>query len=287
MGEVFRAHDPQLDREVALKILRREPDDTASAALLREARVAASLDHPHVVAVFEVGEAPGAEPDGGMAYMTMELVDGRSLKTFVGDPDRSVASLVGWLVEIAQALGFAHRRGLVHGDVKPSNVMVRDDGHTKLLDFGIARRVARRDPEAVTRTDTRTASSSAASAVPENAGTPAYMAPEQLLGQPIDGRTDQFAWGVMAYELLCGARPWLSEREPVQLAAEILSRMPPPPAEVSARVPDAVSRVVMRALAKSPEARFATMDDLVADLVMPAPSPAIIGRPAEREGGVE
>jgi eukaryotic-like serine/threonine-protein kinase len=148
MGVVYRAHDSRLDRRVALKVLGGGVDrgqGDGDARLLREARAAAALDHPNAVSIFDVGEHEGA------TYIVMELVSGRTLREVVGDASVPVATRVTWLADVARALAAAHRRGLVHRDIKPENVMVRDDGVVKVLDFGIARRIAGQvDPSAPT-----------------------------------------------------------------------------------------------------------------------------------------
>src|SRR5580704_13204773 len=144
MGEVYRAHDPKLARDVALKVLRVDPgiDTNGAARLLREARAVAALSHANAIAVYDVGEVQEPESLRGLAYIAMELVVGRSLRTYIGDRSVPFDRRVGWLRDVAAALGAAHRAGVVHRDVKPENVMIRaEDGAVKVLDFGIARRV--------------------------------------------------------------------------------------------------------------------------------------------------
>ena len=192
MGSVYRAHDTRLDRRVALKVISDGAAGAdANARLLREAKAAAALDHPNAVSIFECGELDGAP------YIVMELVSGRTLREVVGDASIPVATRVGWLADVARALGAAHRRGLVHRDVKPENVMVRDDGVVKVLDFGIARRAAGQvDAGAPTQPPALPTLTKEGVKV----GTPTYMAPEQIRGEDLDGRADQFAWGVLTYE---------------------------------------------------------------------------------------
>jgi serine/threonine protein kinase len=147
MGCVYRAHDSRLDRRVALKVISEgaAARGDADARLLREARAAAALDHPNAVSIFDVGELDGSP------YIVMELVSGRTLREAVGDASTPVATRAAWLGDVARALAAAHRRGLVHRDVKPENVMVRDDGVVKVLDFGIARRAPPSIPSATPR----------------------------------------------------------------------------------------------------------------------------------------
>ena len=256
MGIVYRALDPKLGRRVALKIVALSeggstPD--AQARLLREARAAAAFDHPNAVSVFDVGEHEGR------AYLAMELVPGKTLRALVGDPSVPVNVRVGWLADVARALAAAHRVGLVHRDVKPENVIVRDDGVVKVLDFGIARRASGAiDPTAPTASALATITAEGVAV-----GTPLYMAPEQLRGGAIDGRSDQFSWGVVAYELLAGRSPWGASGDLLALAAAIASEEAKPLGESSRGVPPAVASVVMRALRKTPSDRFASMGAIV------------------------
>jgi serine/threonine-protein kinase len=259
MGAVYRALDERLGRRVALKVVRAdagrgsEGSTNATARLVREARAAAALSHPGIVAVYDVGEHDGTP------YIAMELVAGRPLRSFVGDASVGVGTRTRWLLEVARALGAAHRAGLVHRDVKPDNVLVRDDGRVVVLDFGIARPVRGAiDPSAPTQSPALATLTAEGVAV----GTPAYMAPEQIRGEPVDGRTDQFAWAVVAHELLTGRAPWRSAGDALALAASILTDEPAPleVAGLDATFADAVRR----ALAKDPGARFASMEELVA-----------------------
>jgi serine/threonine-protein kinase len=290
MGEVYAAEDTALGRKVALKIVAFEAAGAdargaeAKARLLREARAAASLEHPNVVAVYDVGEHEGA------AYLAMELVKGETLRERMRRPATPDEKL-GWLVDVASALEAAHAEGIVHRDVKPENVMVKRDGRAKVLDFGIARRpVLAVDPSAPTAArDDRLATITAEGAL---VGTPLYMAPEQLHGGPLDGRADEFAWAVVAYELFAGRPPW-SARDAVALIADILGRDAPSLAAASPDAPPALVAVVARALAKSADARFASMRDVI-DALGPAPvetvtrpaalapTPAAATRPASR-----
>jgi serine/threonine-protein kinase len=258
MGEVFRARDTKLERRVALKVVRRSPGDSlgtdGAARILREARAAAALNHANAVAIHDVGEVDG------VPYIAMELVSGRPLRAFVGDDSTPLDVKIGWLLDVARVLGAAHEKGLVHRDVKPENVMVRDgDRVVKVLDFGIARRVA-----GGASADSPTAP--ALQTITQDGvivGTPLYMAPEQLRNEPIDGRVDQFAWGVMAYELLTGASPWQSPIGSLEVISEILNFTPPPPRDRNPSIPAAMDAAIVRALAKKREDRLSTMEALV------------------------
>ncbi len=265
MGQVYRARDPHLQRSVALKILHpaqvEATQTDAAARILREARAAAALDHPNVVAIFEVGIIDATDDLAGTAYIAMELVEGRSLRDRMAERDTPREERSRWLVDIARALGAAHARGLVHRDIKPENVIVREDGVVKVLDFGIAQRTLPEHAGPMSTTEAQIISTLSTSG--GVAGTPIYMAPEQMRGEAIDGRADQFAWGVVAYELLCGELPWGKGGDRLQLVANLMSKDPAPLASRDPTIAEHVSAVVQRALAKAPEARFASMSDLV------------------------
>ena len=264
MGSVYRAHDERLDRHVALKVVRapeKDEDEAArregTARLVREARAAAKLTHPNAVGIYDVGEV------GGTAFIAMELVSGKTLRALMSEGDQPLSSRIRWLADVARALSAAHRAGIVHRDVKPENVMVRPDGMVKVLDFGIARRASRDvDPSAPTEAGTLLTLTAAGI----NVGTPLYMAPEQIKSEPVDGRTDQFAWGVLAYELITGRVPWESKNDALALAAAILTQPAAPPSRKCPELGPEVEAVVLRALQKAPADRFSTMDDLLVAL---------------------
>jgi eukaryotic-like serine/threonine-protein kinase len=269
MGRVYRAVDTKLQRRVALKVVRKEalanPQSQGPARLLREARAAAALDHPSAVAVFDVGEFDGTP------YIAMELVDGRPLRALVGDASIALPRRLAWLAEIARVLAAAHARGIVHRDVKPDNVIIRRDDTLKVLDFGIARRIN-------TPTDAHAATTPnelmTLTEEGRRVGTPLYMAPEQISAGAVDGRTDQFAWGVLAWELIAGLSPW-GQRDLIGLVSEILNVDPPSPSsvgELGAGLPAAWPPVIARAMRKRPAERFASMNELLAALGGQAPS---------------
>lgn len=252
MGAVYRAHDMRLNRAVAIKVLRVPSGNAGAAAaaarLLREARSVAALDHPNAVTIYDVGEVDGSP------YIAMELVAGRTLRDCASDAQVSWTTKLRWLVDVARALGAAHRAGIVHRDVKPENVMVRSDGHVKVLDFGIARRTAG-GPAA-----TQAAGGKGGGPL---MGSPQYMSPEQWQGKTVDGRSDQFSWGVTAYCVLSGKSPWGRAREFLDLMAVILVSEPPPLRTVAPHLPQAVEDVIQRAMSKACEERFPSMEDVV------------------------
>jgi serine/threonine protein kinase len=260
MGIVYRAWDPELSRPVAIKVLHRSDEDTLGRArLVREARSLARLSHPNVCHVYDVGS------DGDEVWVAMELIDGVTLREWASEA-RTARELLDVLLGAAEGLAAAHDAGLVHRDVKPENVLVTRDARAIVTDFGLARPGDRIDPAGPTvSTDPNLTASGAIS------GTPAYLAPEQLGGDPIDARVDQFAWAVMAWELLTGARPF-----PVVLAVRldaIRAGVTPPPS-LSARLAGALAR----ALSASPRDRFDSMRELITR-VREAPAVATRRRP--------
>ena len=280
MGCVYLAKDQTLGRRVAIKLLRDQSvdDPKMRERFLREARAGAALSHPNATIVHEVGE------HDGQAYIAMEYLQGKTLRAYVGTDAPDVATRVGWLVDVARVLAVSHAAGLVHRDIKPDNVMVTRDGVVKVLDFGIARAASVVvDPMAPTglpgdegpRAGTITTEGLVV-------GTPVYMAPEQMLGKPVDGRADQFAWGVLAYELLSGRVPWQVGADPsggARLVALIVSDEPAPSLD-AAGVPPGVRQVVARALEKDRARRFPTMGAIVEALGPTGARPAASGEAA-------
>ncbi len=274
MGQVYRALDELLRRRVALKLLHAS-DVTRDATrqhealerVLREARMAAALDHPNVVSIFDVGE------NDGVAYIVMEHVLGRSLRSYVNS-EVPIEMRAQWLADVARALSAAHRAGLVHRDIKPENVMVRNDGVVKVLDFGIARQAielgeAKRasiPPGAVARGELPAELRATIVGTIENGafvGTPGYMPPELMLRGESDSRSDQFAWAVMAFEVLAAKMPWSGGEDASALISGALFEEAPPLGTLVPTVSERMGRAIDRALAKDPAARFETMDALL------------------------
>src|SRR5689334_11581935 len=197
MGEVYRARDSKLRREVALKVL---PEEVASdarrlALFEREARMAAGLNHPNIVMLHSIEEFNGTR------FITMELIQGRTLDRTIEGKGLPPKRLLEISIALAQALAAAHEKGIVHRDLKPTNVMVTDDGRVKVMDFGLAKIAAPGAANQDTQTD-------AISVSGEIVGTAPYMAPEQARGEPVDARTDLFALGIILYEMASGRRPF-------------------------------------------------------------------------------
>ncbi len=251
MGEVYRARDSRLRREVALKIL---PANVASdmdrcSRFEQEAHAAAALNHPNILAIYDVG--------GGndVSYIASELVNGTTLATVIERGALPVRALLDVAVQIADGLAAAHAAGIVHRDLKPANVMVTSDGRIKILDFGLAKQtgVASGVDETIATNHT----------VPGMiVGTVNYMSPEQACGKPVDHRSDQFSLGLMLYEMAAGKKAF-EEPESVQTLAAIVSNEPPP---LDARVPAPLRWVIDRCLAKNPEHRYESTRDLYHEL---------------------
>src|SRR5262245_25728445 len=203
MGEVYRARDPRLGREVAIKVLPAErlADETRRRRFVQEARAASQLNHPSIVTIHEI------ERDGAHDFIVMELVQGKSLDKLIPRGGMSVRDALRFAIPIADAVARAHAAGIVHRDLKPPNVVVSDDGVPKVLDFGLAKLLSREDasdPDA----PTEATADAAVSEVGAVTGTPAYMSPEQAAGRSVDARSDVFSFGVMLYEMVTGRRPF-------------------------------------------------------------------------------
>lgn len=254
MGRVYAAFDPKLDRKVALKLVWDEAA-AARAGIEREARLAARLQHPNVIAIYDVGAVDER------LYLAMEYVDGVTLADWITGPARSTREILGVFLQAARGLVAAHGAGLVHRDFKPSNVLVGNDGRVRVLDFGLARAVDDAPAGAAIHTRGVVVEGSAAGA---RVGTPAYMAPEQHRGEPAGAAADQFAFCVALHEALHRARPFAGDSVE-HLAGNVLAGrvVEPPP---GSRVPPWLRRVILRGLSVEPHARFASMEALAAAL---------------------
>ena len=258
MGEVYRARDTRLGREVAVKVL--PPSVSADADRLRrfekEAQSASSLNHPNVITVFDIGES------NGTSYIAMELVDGRTLREILAEGALPPKRLLGIAAQLADGLARAHGAGIVHRDLKPENVMVRKDGFVKILDFGLAKLT---QPDATQTNQSHSPTVTVATEAGVIMGTVGYMSPEQALGKPLDFRSDQFAVGSILYEMATGRRAFARPSAPETLAAIIREEPEPLPIAAPA-IPTPLAWFTERCLAKDPEERYASTRDLARDL---------------------
>src|SRR5262245_40250379 len=254
MGEVYLARDPRLERDVALKVLpeKLRNDPERRQRLLREARAVAKLAHPNITAIHEIGEAEGRD------YIAFEYVEGRTLDELVRSRPLSLGELVDLALPLADALGYAHERGVIHRDLKAANVMVSSRGHPKLLDFGLAK-VVREDDLAPRKQSTTLTLQGAIF------GTPQAMSPEQALGRMVDARSDIFSFGSLLYEMAAG-RPAFSGATPMEILDAVIHAEPRNLASVRADLPPEFAAIVAKALRKDPLERYQHMADLAADL---------------------
>jgi hypothetical protein len=256
MGRVYLARDERLQREVCLKAVRPDLSNPAfRVRLQREARTAASLTHPGICAVYAFEEFEG-DP-----YLVTEFIDGHTLRREIESGDRpSPDALISTLDQLAAAVGAAHAKGVVHRDLKPENIMRAFDGRLKVLDFGVARaHVGKTLPDTLPQT------------LPGAlVGTVAYMAPEQLQGEPVDARADVFALGVVLYELATGVHPFAAPTS-LGTAARVLAHDPEPLGTMRPDLPHGIVAAIDRCLAKRPELRFGSAAELAAALERPSP----------------
>src|SRR5215510_9103045 len=257
MGEVYRARDTRLGREVALKVL---PESLAAdrdrlARFEQEARAASALNHPNIVTIHEIGR------DGETTFVAMELVDGKTLRELSVPGPMPVKKVLNIGAQVSEGLAKAHGAGIVHRDLKPENVMVSKDGFVKILDFGLAK---------LMETDTSGVSALPTIAQPETRpgtvmGTVGYMSPEQASGEPVDYRSDQFSLGSIVYEMATGNKAFQRKTGAETLVA-IIREEPDPLSQAAPKAPAPVRWIVERCLAKDPEERYASTKDLARDL---------------------
>ena len=254
MATVYLAQDLKHDRPVALKVL---PAELAGILgherFEREIRLAARLQHPHVLTVLDSGEA------AGQLWFTMPFVEGESLRDRLNrERQLPVDEALRITREAAQGLQYAHEHAVVHRDIKPENIMVRTDGFVKVLDFGLARHTQIERADLATHSEFQTGPGAML-------GTPSYMSPEQLMGQPVDGRSDLFSAGVVLYQFLTGEKPFTGERA-TTIITKVLSETPPAPSQLNVTVPRAFDALVSKALAKRPDERFQNGREFIAAL---------------------
>jgi len=262
MGVVFAAYDPQLDRKIALKLLRSGlagSSKDARTRLRREAQAIAQLSHPNVVSVYDVGTT-----DDGDLYIAMEFVEGDTLTTWLKKYPRTWREIIDVFLQAARGLFSAHGVGLLHRDFKPDNVLVGGDGRVRVTDFGLARSVLAPD-EAVAAKPEMTALNIALTATGTVLGTPRYMPPEQMTGPDLDARSDQFSFCVALYEALYGMHP-LRDGTSMSMLEHGDRALPPPE---GLKIPPAIGRAVLRGLERDRARRFPSMGSLIDQLVPP------------------
>jgi tRNA A-37 threonylcarbamoyl transferase component Bud32 len=260
MALVFDGWDPTIGRRAAIKTIRQDQLDSAEAEEMverfkREAQAAGRLSHPNIVSIYEYGE------DAGIAYIAMEYIHGRELKSYFDRQERfPIPEVARIMTQILGALEAAHRMGVVHRDIKPGNIYLLDDGTVKVTDFGIAR-----------------VESSSLTQAGIALGTPPYMSPEQFMGQALDGRSDLFSAGVILYQFLTGERPFTGQQAST-IMHKVLQVDPPAPSSLNVQVPAAFDGVLRKALAKRPDARFANAREFIDALqaALSAPPEALV-----------
>src|SRR5215472_2893021 len=252
MGEVYRARDTRLGREIALKIL---PESFACESdrlhrFEQEARAVAALNHSNILAVFDIGQ------QNGSPFLISELLEGESLRAVLDRGPLPQRKTIEYGVQIAQGMAGAHEKGIVHRDLKPENIFVTKDGRIKILDFGLAK-LAQPSPEEANGATLASLGTAAGVVL----GTPGYMAPEQVRAQPADARTDIFAFGAVLYEMLSGLRAFRRDT-PADSMTAVLKEDPPEMSDATHPVSPALDRIVRRCLEKSPDQRFQSARDL-------------------------
>jgi DNA helicase-2/ATP-dependent DNA helicase PcrA len=260
MGAVYKAHDEKLERVVALKML--TPEAIAQAdrrrRFLQEARAASSLNHPHILTIYETGEVDGKP------YIVMEYVEGLTLRQTLASGLFALKDALGIAIQVAGGLAKAHEHGIVHRDLKPDNLIISRDGYAKILDFGLAKLVEQRRPKFP-------AGSAENTLIQVNTqsgmilGTINYMSPEQLLGQRVDLRSDIFSFGIVLYEMMTGKYPFADDNR-IDTMHAILHEEPKAPHEVKTDLPPDLQRILTKALAKAPKSRYQTVRELLSDL---------------------
>jgi serine/threonine protein kinase len=243
-SRVVRAFDPMIARTVAIKLF---PPALAAGdgreRFIKEARVVGQISHPAIVGLHDMG----IEESSSTPYLVMEYVEGQPLERLLDKGSTPFPRACAWIADVAVALGVAHRKGIIHGDVKPANILVSDEGRIKLTDFGMAR-LSSRDSK-----DTPLL------------GTPGYWCPEQILGKPQDGRSDIFSLGVVLYQMITGYRPF--DADSLQgICARIMSSTPLPPSQTNPSLPAGLNALVLSCLEKDPALRRSSAEDLADDL---------------------
>ncbi len=260
MGVVYAAEDMRLHRRVAIKFLASSSNIHHRSRFLREARAISALSHPHIAAIYDYGETDDEQP-----YIVMELVTGQTLSELIAESALTLSRAIEIIEEVAEALAEAHRLGIVHRDIKPSNVILDSRGGAKVLDFGLAKQLNTSTDGSEMYAEALTLFAATRTQSGLVVGTPLYLSPEQATGAAVDARSDVFALGTLLYECIAG-RPAFSGASVIEIGAQVIHVNPPPPSSFNTRVPKQLDRIVLKALAKKPEARYQSAAEMLTDL---------------------
>ncbi|HEX4900971.1 MAG TPA: protein kinase, partial [Pyrinomonadaceae bacterium] len=260
MGVVYIAEDTLLGRRVAIKTLTSRGSDNKHfrTRFLREARAVSALSHPHIAHIYDYGETEDHEP-----YIVMELIKGETLSDLIVKGKLTIPRAIEIIKQVGEALGEAHRHGIIHRDIKPQNVAINERGSVKVLDFGLAKQL---DPDP-SNVDDSNQGTLLTMQTREGmiVGTPLYLSPEQAMGVEVDTRSDLFALGSLLYECIAGKPPF-DARSPAEICAKIIRDDPTPPSTLNPDVPKELDRIVLKGLAKKPQARYQTAEEMIDDL---------------------
>jgi serine/threonine protein kinase/Tfp pilus assembly protein PilF len=261
MGVVYLGEDTLLGRRVAIKTIHSRAgaeDRNFRARFLGEARAVSALSHPHIAIIYDYGETEDGEP-----YIVMELIKGETLGELMLTEKLTISRAIEIIKQVGEALAEAHRHGIIHRDIKPTNVAINERGHVKVLDFGLAKQIALEatditDPERQTLMVTHTREGLIL-------GTPMYLSPEQALGNEVDARSDLFSLGSLLYECIAG-KPAFFGKSAAEICAKVMRDDPPPPSTLNSDIPKELDRIALKSLSKKPEARYQTADEMIAEL---------------------
>ncbi len=263
MGEVYRARDPRLAREVAIKVLPEEffEGEERRQRFEREAKLLASLNHPNLAAIYSFEESPGSSPSSSRHLLVMELLEGETLRSALAGGKLTPKKAIDFGLQIAHGLAAAHEKGIVHRDLKPENLFITRDGRLKILDFGLAKLTHQEEGAPATNLPTASAGTEPGVVM----GTLGYVSPEQLKGKPADGRSDIFSFGAVLYEMLSGQRAFRGD-SPAETMSAILREEPPDLSVTNQSISPGLERIVRHCIEKNPEQRFHSAHDLAFDL---------------------